>query len=154
MENGAAAIGIDLDLSQLVQYAGSFTPVPAARNGHSAGALESINFNETGTLIGTFSNGATQQLAQIVLADFYNPAGLIQVGENMYSVSMNSGAALVGTAGTSIRASIVPGALEGSNVDLASQFTRMIVAQRGFEANARLVSTSDGILGEVINLKR
>jgi len=154
LDNGADSIGIDLDLSQLVQYAGSFTPVPASRNGHSAGALESINFNETGTLIGTFTNGATQKLAQVVLADFYNPAGLTAVGENMYSVSMNSGSPLIGTAGTSIRASIVPGALEGSNVDLASEFTKMIVAQRGFEANSRLVATSDGILGELINLKR
>jgi len=154
LENGADEMTIDLDLSNLVQYAGSFTPVPSARDGHSAGALDSISFDETGTLIGTFTNGATQKLAQLVLADFHNPGGLTKAGENMYSVSMNSGAPLLGEAGTSIRASIISGALEGSNVDLASEFTRMIVAQRGFEANSRLVTTSDNVIGELINLKR
>ncbi len=154
LDNGAAEMAIAIDLSNLVQYAASFTPVPSARDGHSAGTLDSINFDETGTLIGTFTNGATQKLAQLVLADFYNPGGLTKVGENLYSVSMNSGSPLIGAAGSSIRASIVSGTLEGSNVDLATEFTKMIVAQRGFEANSRLISTSDNIIGELINLKR
>jgi len=154
MENGAAEMVIEVDMLNLVQYAGSFTPVPSSRDGHSAGTLDSINFNETGTLIGTFTNGATQELAQLVLADFHNPSGLTKIGENLYSISMNSGSPLIGVAGSSIQASVVPGALEGSNVDLANEFTKMIIAQRGFEANSRLVMTSDSILGELINLKR
>jgi len=154
LDNGASEMTMELDLSNLVQYSTSFTPVPSARDGHSAGTLDSISFDETGTLIGTFTNGATQKLAQLVLADFYNPSGLTKAGENLYTVSMNSGAPLVGVAGSSIRASIVSGALEGSNVDLASEFTKMIIAQRGFEANSRLVSTSDNVIGELINLKR
>lgn len=154
LDNGAAEMTIELDLSNLVQYSTSFTPVPSSRDGHSAGTLDSISFDETGTLIGTFTNGATQKLAQVVLADFYNPSGLTKMGQNLYAVSMNSGSPLVGVAGSSIRASIVSGTLEGSNVDLASEFTKMIIAQRGFEANSRLISTSDSIIGELINLKR
>lgn len=154
LDNGAEEQTINIDFDGFVQYSGSFSPVPTYRNGHGIGALSSINFDSTGTMIGTFTNGATQTLAQLVLADFYNPAGLNKAGDNLYTVSMNSGAALIGTAGTGIRASIVPGTLEGSNVDLASEFTRMIIAQRGFEANSRLVTTSDSILGDLINLKR
>jgi flagellar hook protein FlgE len=154
LENGAGEMVVSIDLSGLVQFARSFTPVPSHRNGHGAGALDSVSFDGNGTLIGTFTNGATQTLAQLVLADFFNPSGLAKVGENLYNVSMNSGPPVIGAAGSSIRATIVPGALEGSNVDLANEFTKMIVAQRGFEANSRLVMTSDAILGELINLKR
>lgn len=154
MDNGAEEQTITLNFEDLVQFSGSFSPVPSHRDGHGIGALASINFDATGAMIGTFTNGATQTLSQLVLADFYNPAGLIKAGDNMYSVSMNSGSPLVGVAGSSIRASIVAGALEGSNVDLASEFTRMIIAQRGFEANSKMVTTSDSILGDLINLKR
>jgi flagellar hook protein FlgE len=154
LENGANPVRIALDLSDLVQFAGAFTPVPSARDGHGAGSLDNITFDDTGTLIGTFTNGSSQRLAQLVLADFHNPAGLVKVGGNMYSVSMNSGAAVIGTAGAGIRASIISNAVEGSNVDLANEFTKMIIAQRGFEANSRVVTTSDAILGELINLKR
>lgn len=154
LENGANPIRIALDLSDLVQFSGAFTPVPSTRDGHGVGSLDNITFDDTGTLIGTFTNGNSQKLAQIVLADFHNPAGLVKVGGSMYSVSMNSGAAVIGTAGAGIRASIISNAVEGSNVDLANEFTKMIIAQRGFEANSRVVTTSDAILGELINLKR
>jgi flagellar hook protein FlgE len=154
LDNGAAEQTITLNFEELVQFSGAFSPVPSSRDGYGVGALVSVNFDNTGTLIGTFSNGATQRLAQVALADFYNPAGLIKSGSNLYSVSMNSGAPIVGTAGGSIRAAIMPGTLESSNVDLANEFTRMIIAQRGFEANSRVVMTSDSILGDLINLKR
>jgi len=154
LDNGADGIRIALDLSSLVQFSGAFTPVPSARDGHGAGSLDNITFDDTGTLIGTFTNGNSQKLAQLVLADFHNPAGLVKSGGNMYSMSMNSGAAVIGTAGSGIRASIISNSLEGSNVDLANEFTKMIIAQRGFEANSRVVTTSDAILGELINLKR
>lgn len=154
LENGADPVRIALDLAQLVQFAGSFTPVPSARDGHGAGSLDNITFDDTGTLIGTFTNGSSQRLGQVVLADFHNPAGLVKAGGNLYSVSMNSGSAVVGTAGAGIKASVISNSLEGSNVDLANEFTKMIIAQRGFEANSRVVTTSDAILGELINLKR
>ncbi len=154
LDNGAAEQTIAMNFEQLMQFSGSFSPVPVSRDGHGVGSLSSIGFDSTGTLNGTFTNGATLVLAQIVLADFYNPSGLIKAGNNMYSMSMNSGAALIGTAGAGIRAAVVPGALESSNVDLANEFTKMIIAQRGFEANSRVVMTSDSILGDLINLKR
>ncbi len=154
LKNGANSIRISLDLSGLVQFAGAFTPVPSFRDGHAAGSLDNVTVDDTGTLIGTFTNGASQKLAQVVLADFHNPAGLIRVGDNLYSVSMNSGAAVIGTAGAGIRASIISNSLESSNVDLANEFTKMIIAQRGFEANSRVITTSDTILGELINLRR
>lgn len=154
LENGSDAVRVALDLSSLAQFAGAFTPVPSACDGYGAGSLDNITFDDTGTLIGTFTNGNSQKLAQVVLADFHNPAGLVKSGGNMYSMSMNSGAAVIGTAGTGIKASIISNSLEGSNVDLANEFTKMIIAQRGFEANSRVVTTSDAILGELINLKR
>lgn len=154
LENGAEPIRIALDLSQLAQFAGSFTPVPSALDGHGAGSLDNITFDDTGTMIGTFTNGSSQRLAQIVLADFHNPAGLVKAGGNLYRISMNSGTAVIGTAGAGINASVISNSLEGSNVDLANEFTKMIIAQRGFEANSRVVTTSDSILGELINLKR
>lgn len=154
LDSGAAEQTISLNFEGLVQFAGSFSPVATSRDGHGIGSLESVGFDETGTLIGTFSNGATQFLAQLILADFNNPAGLTKVGENLYNVSMNSGVPLIGVAGSSIRAAIVPGSLESSNVDLATEFVKMMIAQRGFEANSRVVTTSDSILGELINLKR
>ena len=152
--NGAAEQTLTINFGELAQFSGSFSPVPSFRNGHGMGALSSVNFDNTGALVGTFTNGATQMLAQLVLADFYNPSGLVKAGGNMYVMSMNSGSPLVGVAGTGIRAAIVPGTLESSNVDLANEFTRMIIAQRGFEANARVVMTSDSILGDLISLKR
>ncbi len=152
--NGASEQTIKINFGELAQFSGSFSPVPSFRDGHGMGALSSINFDNSGTLVGTFTNGATQMLAQLVLADFYNPTGLIKAGNNMYLMSMNSGAPLIGVAGTGIRAAVVPGSLESSNVDLANEFTNMIIAQRGFEANARVVMTSDSILGDLISLKR
>lgn len=154
LANGASEQTITINFGELAQFSGSFSPVPSFRNGHGMGALASVNFDNTGALVGTFTNGATQMLAQLVLADFYNPSGLIKAGSNMYVMSMNSGSPLVGVAGTGIRAAVVPGTLESSNVDLANEFTRMIIAQRGFEANARVVMTSDSILGDLISLKR
>lgn len=154
LANGALEQTVTINFGDLAQFSGSFSPVPSFRNGHGMGALSSVNFDNTGALVGTFTNGATQMLAQLVLADFYNPSGLVKAGGNMYVMSMNSGSPLVGVAGTGIRAAIVPGTLESSNVDLANEFTRMIIAQRGFEANARVVMTSDSILGDLISLKR
>ena len=154
LEDGASEMTINLDLSGLAQYARDFTPVPSYRDGYGACVLDNVNIDETGTIVGIFTNGATQTLGQILLSDFHNPSGLTKIGENLYNASMNSGPALVGTAGGSVKATIISGAIETSNVDLANEFTRMIIAQRGFEANSKLVTTSDSMLGDVINLKR
>jgi flagellar hook protein FlgE len=88
------------------------------------------------------------------LATFSNPAGLLKEGNNLFRESSNSGVANLGRPGTGGRGTLAPGALEGSNVDLAEEFTKLIVAQRGFQANARVITTSDEILQEAVNLKR
>ncbi|HHX65284.1 MAG TPA: flagellar hook-basal body complex protein, partial [Chloroflexi bacterium] len=93
-------------------------------------------------------------IGQIALAEFGNPAGLIRAGGNLFLPSANSGLAQIGVAGDGARGSISAGFLEMSNVDLAREFTDMIVAQRGFQANSRVISTSDEVLQELVNLKR
>ena len=93
-------------------------------------------------------------MGQIAVADFNNPAGLIRRGDNMYGVSANSGTPVLGFAGESSQSILAAGALEMSNVDLAQEFTSMITAQRGFQSNARVITTSDEMLQEVVSLKR
>jgi len=124
------------------------------QDGNPMGVLESFAINEQGEIIGTFSNGLTDVLGQIALAVFNNPAGLMEVGNSLYAVSSNSGVPKIGAPGSGGRGTLIPGALEMSNVDLAEEFTKMIVAQRGFQANARVITTADQILNELVNIKR
>ncbi len=158
--NGASFMEIVFDAGELggfngiTQFASPSTAVASSQDGYPNGDLTTINIDETGKITGIFSNGVTQTLAQIALAVFNNPSGLLRSGENMYQVSANSGPAVLGLAGESVQAKIVPGHLEMSNVDLAEEFTNMIVAQRGFQANARVITTTDDLLNELVNLKR
>ncbi len=132
--------------------AGTSTVNALSQNGWAAGTLLDTSVNADGTITGTFSNNQTLKLAQIMLANFNNPAGLTRVGGNDYDVSGNSGAATVVAAGTA--STIQTGVLEQSNVDLADEFTKMITAQRGFQASARVITVSDQFLDEVVALKR
>ncbi len=158
--DGASFVEIAFDAGDIggfngiTQFASPSTAVASTQDGYPNGDLTTINIDETGKITGIFSNGVTQTLAQIALAVFNNPAGLIRAGENMFQVSANSGNPVMGLAGESIQAKIVPGHLEMSNVDLAEEFTNMIVAQRGFQANARVITTTDDLLNELVNLKR
>jgi flagellar hook protein FlgE len=122
------------------------------QDGWAAGKLLGTTVNSDGTITGSFSNNQPLILAQIVLANFTNPSGLNRVGGNEFDVSANSGAATMVTAGTN--QTIETGVLEQSNVDLADEFTKMITAQRGFQANARVITVSDQFLDEVVALKR
>lgn len=124
------------------------------RDGRPMGSLEAVYVNELGEIIGRYTNGDSQRLAQIALAHFNNMAGLIKEGNSTFAESPASGVPQIGTAGTGGRGTLVPGNLEGSNVDLAGQFTEMILTQRGYQASARVVSTADDMLQEIINLKR
>jgi len=138
----------------LSQFAAPSSAVLREQDGYAMGYLERISIDQTGTITGSFTNGVTLTLGQIVLADFNNPAGLMRVGDNMYAVSANSGAPVLGFAGEGSQSRITSGALEMSNVDLAQEFTNMITAQRGFQSNARVISSSDEMLQELVNLKR
>jgi flagellar hook protein FlgE len=151
---GDGTVTINLDLTSLTQFAGANSATFTYQNGNALGTLQSFAINEAGQIIGTFSNGLTDLLGQVALAIFNNPAGLTEIGNSLYVPSANSGLAQIGAAGTGGRGTLIPGALEMSNVDLAEEFTKMIIAQRGFQANARVITTADTILGELVALRR
>jgi len=153
-QNGDGVVTITADLSGITQFSGDSTVNIPWQDGNPMGVLESFAINEQGEIIGTFSNGLTDVLGQIALAVFNNPAGLMEVGNSLYAVSSNSGVPKIGAPGSGGRGTLIPGALEMSNVDLAEEFTKMIVAQRGFQANARVITTADQILNELVNIKR
>lgn len=138
----------------ITQGTSSSTLVATGQDGYTMGLLNYLLVSKTGEVSGVYTNGVTKILAQIVLANFNNPNALLKTGDNMYQTSNNSGAAIIGKAGTSFHSEINSGALEMSNVDLPSEFTNMIIAQRGFQANARVITTSDELITEVVNLKR
>ncbi len=136
------------------QYSQETDAKTVAFDGNAAGSINSFNISSKGEVVGVFTNGERETLAVITLADFDNPAGLEKIGSNMFIDTNNSGVPKYGQPSTGSFGSLNPGALEMSNVDLAKQFTEMITTQRGFQANSRVISTSDEILQELVNLKR
>ncbi len=158
--NGAEPLEINLiygtanSFTGITQVQGDSTVTPREQNGYGAGVMTNISIDTTGKIIGTFSNGAVMNLGQVLLAEFNNPGGLAKMGDNLYDVTGNSGTPAIVEAGISTSSTITSGALEQSNVDLSEEFTRMITAQRGFQANARIITTSDEFLQEIVNLKR
>ena len=159
-DGGAADVSIDLnfgtvgDLGGLTQFAAPSTAVIREQDGNTMGLLEEFSIDASGNIRGAFSNGSSLHLAQIALADFNNPAGMFRVGNNLYQISANSGTPVIGFSGEGTQSTLTSGALEMSNVDLAQEFTNMITAQRGFQSNARVITTSDEMLQEVVNLRR
>lgn len=124
------------------------------QDGRVSGALSDFSVGSDGTITGTFSNGKTAVLGQLALATFANEQGLSRTGKNGFAETLASGQAVVGAPGTGGRGTLAGGALELSNVDIAKEFANMIVMQRGFQANARVVTTFDEITQDTINLKR
>lgn len=122
--------------------------------GRAAGAINSFSIGQDGKVQALFTNGERQTVGRLKLADFDNPGGLMKIGNNMFNTTPNSGAAKFGTPNSGSFGALTPGALEMSNVDLAAEFTDMITTQRGFQANSRIITTSDEILQELVNLKR
>lgn len=152
---GTMRVGnIDVELAAVTGYAGMSTLTAAAEDGGEAGKLESYTLAADGSLVGAFSNGNREVLARVALAKFANPGGLEKAGGSSYVATGNSGAAQLGTPGDAGIGTLSTGALEMSNVDLSQEFTNLIVAQRGFQANARIITTSDEVLQELSNLKR
>lgn len=142
-------------LGGITQFAAQSTISVTTQDGYPSGELEQISVDQTGKILGGFSNGQSELLGQIVVAQFTNPEGLLKTGSNFYTISPNSGLPKIGTAveifpGTSIAS----GALEESNVDLTEEFTDMIATQRAFQAAARVVTVSDQILNEITGLRR
>jgi flagellar hook protein FlgE len=160
--NGAdGPLSIELDAGVLgsVQgvtgFARESTTALVDQDGYAMGTLESISVGADGIIVGDFTNGTSRALAQVALADFTNPAGLMRDAGNGWMTTPNSGSPVIRRPGPgSSVGSISAGTLEMSNVDIAQEFTNMIVAQRGFQANARTITTSDEMLVELVNLKR
>ena len=138
----------------LRQYAGKSTMSALSQDGATTGALQTFSIGTDGTVTGVFSNGRNRVIGQIAMASFSNPSGMEKVGGSFYRPTPNSGLAQVGVAGSGGRGLISGGTLEMSNVDLAQEFTSLISAQRGFQANSRVITTADELLQELVNLKR
>jgi len=144
----------EVDVTGLTQYSAPSSFGITEQNGAGVGALTTFTTTSDGQLIGIFSNGQKQALAQLAIATFNNPDGLEKVGDTSYRTTVNSGVALIGAATVGGRGSIQGGTLEMSNVDLASEFTNLIVAQRGFAANSRTMTAADEMLQELMSIKR
>ncbi|SIQ63297.1 flagellar hook protein FlgE [Halanaerobium kushneri] len=144
---------VELDFSAVTQFDGSMTANFTNVNGYEDGALESFSFTETGDVVGSYSNGLTQTLAKLGLANFSNPAGLMRQ-EGVFQTTSNSGDPELGAAAQGGFGSLAPATLEMSNANLSQEFTNMITAQRGFQASSKLITTSDEMLQELVNLKR
>ncbi|TYR77881.1 flagellar basal-body rod protein FlgF [Rossellomorea vietnamensis] len=153
-EDGTAdtLLNVEMDYEQLTNLGGDLS-ASADPDGNTAGSLESFNIGSMGEINGVYSNGEITTIGYLALAKFSNPSGLTKAGGNSFQQSVNSGPANVNIAGEG-RGSIVSGSLEMSNVDLSEEFTEMITAQRGFQANTKIITTSDEILQELVNLKR
>ena len=152
--SGATNFTMDVDHDAVTQFAGAGTVAPTFNNGFSAGSLVSFSVGPGGDITGIFSNGTTRPLGQIAMAQFTNPAGLQKSGSNLFESTSNSGVPSIGTPGTGGRGSIGAGVLEGSNTDLAREFTNVVIAQRGFQASSRIISTADQMLEGLVNLIR
>ena len=146
--------GINVDMSSLTGFTGMTTVAAKTQNGSAAGTLESFSIGADGMITGSFSNGAKIPVAQLAMATFDNPGGLEKAGGTSYVAGVNSGNAIIGTGGGAGFGTISSGSLEMSNVDLSQEFTNLIIAQRGFQANSRIITTSDSVLEELVNLKR
>jgi flagellar hook protein FlgE len=152
--SGANDFTMSVNHDSITQFAGAGTIAPTFNNGFSAGSLVTFSVGPGGDITGIFSNGTTRPLGQIAMAQFTNPAGLAKSGSNLFEATSNSGVPSIGTPGTGGRGSIGAGVLEGSNTDLAREFTNVVIAQRGFQASSRIISTADQMLEGLVNLIR
>ena len=150
--NGAAEQDASINFEGLTQYANSTTSFPLS-NGNTAGVLQSVAVDGSGIISGTYTNGLVRPEAQIAVAQFNNSAGLTKVGTTIYQESNNSGPANVKTV-ADFGLEVISSALEMSNVDLATEFSEMIITQRGFQANSKMTTTSDEMLETLVNMKR
>ena len=147
LADGASSMNISLDLDgstgtpTITQTDTASTTSANTQNGQASGTLTSYAVSSDGTIEGTYSNGQTTALGQVAVANFSNTQGLLAIGNNDYQATAGSGAALIGTANTGGRGTIEGGYTEGSNVDTAAEFAKMIVAQQAYQANAKSVHT-------------
>jgi flagellar hook protein FlgE len=158
--SGAAASNLSWDLvnatgtPSITGFAANSATSSISQNGGAAGMLDNVSIAADGTILATFGSGQSIAVGQLALATFNNPKGLTKQGSNLYSESQAAGSANVGTASTGGRGMLIGSAVEGSNVDIAQEFTSMILAQRGYQANSKSITVSDELLQETLALKR
>lgn len=158
--NGAAASALTFDLvnldgtATLSGFAAPSATSSISQNGSAAGMIENISVSADGTILATFGAGQTVAVGQLALANFNNTKGLVKLGSNRFGESQAAGLPNIGTAGTGGRGTLIGSAIEQSNVDIAQEFTAMILAQRGYQANSKTITVSDEMLIETLNLKR
>jgi|APDOM4702015248_1054824.scaffolds.fasta_scaffold32960_2 flagellar hook protein FlgE len=150
---GAAAMNVTYDFSKTTQYGGAFTVNAITQDGYTTGRLIGIDTGSTGIVQARFTNGRSEPLGQIAMANFSNPNGLQQLGDTNWAETFGSGQALKGQAGNAGLGLIQSGALEASNVDITEQLVNMITAQRNFQANAQMISTADAVTQTIINIR-
>jgi flagellar hook protein FlgE len=152
--NGAAPLSATVDLTGTTQFGAANAMNKLDQDGYRSGELTSFSINPDGTITGKFSNEQTQLLGQVVLSSFANPNGLEPKGNNVWSETQASGAALTGTPGEGTKlGSLQAGALESSNVDLTAELVNLIVAQRNYQANAQTVKTQDQVMQTLMNIR-
>ena len=158
--NGASEVNIAIDYGApgsflgITQFESESTTAFKGQDGYAMGKLTEITIGESGEISGLYSNGISKAIAQIYVAEFNNPAGLMKMGDSMFGVSNNSGEAAMYQPGVGSTTKIKPGAREMSNVELETEFTNMITQQRGYQACARVITTSDQMLQELVQLVR
>ncbi|GAA2696998.1 flagellar hook protein FlgE [Actinoplanes palleronii] len=153
---GSAPNAYTVDISDVTSYSGLSDARVFDTDGQTSGALTSLSYSvsDTGQIIGVYSNGLKEVLGQVAMATFKNVNGLEKAGDSTYRDTVNSGYAQVGQPGSAGMGAVMSGALEMSNVDLAQEFTNLVIAQRGFQANSKIITTSDEILQELVSMKR
>lgn len=151
--NGAPLQSFTVDLSDSTQYGAVFGTSSIVQDGYTAGQMRGVEVDESGVVFARYTNGQSQSLGQVILANFNNPHGLANAGSTNFVESYASGSPIQAAAGSGGTGVIQSGALEGSNVELTEQLVRMIVAQRNFQANAQMIQTEDAVTQTVINLR-
>ena len=150
--NSDPTVQLNIDFNT-TQWSNASVVISQDQDGYGTGTVAQLSLDNEGNVLGNYSNGLPRSLYRIALAKFSNAAGLTKIGNNMFSASGTSGSAIVGTVGSGI-GQIFTNSLEQSNVDLAAEFVSMITTQRGFQANSKIITTTDEMLNELINLKR
>jgi len=148
---GTMTFGVDL--SSATQYGADFATTSIAQDGYGTGRLSGFSADESGMLVGRYSNGQTRPQGQVVLANFVNPQGLVPLGNNVWIESGASGQPTIGSPGAGVLGSLKAGAVENSNVDLTAELVNMISAQRVYQANAQTIKTHDQLMQTIVNLR-
>jgi len=151
--NGIAASASTVDFSGTSQYGAASSVQSIIQDGYSAGMISGITINEAGTIVGSYTNGAIKNIAQLVLAQFPNLNGLDRKGSMLYEASATSGEPLYNRPGVGGMGNISAGMLEESNIDLAAEFIKMIITQRGYQANSKVISTTDEMFAQLLSIK-